>query len=72
MKLGEKLCVILFIVIGFVSNGQQSMPEISDHVQVFMLRGLLKALACSFSSGASNMGYLTGNEPMDLHIYLCL
>lgn len=69
----EKMCVILFDeisikpnltynerrdkVVGFVTNGQETVPEIADHAQVFMVRGVLKnykqPLAYSFSQGAT-------------------
>lgn len=69
----EKICVILFDeisikpnltynerrdkVVGFVTNGQETVPEIADHAQVFMVRGVLKnykqPLSYSFSKGAT-------------------
>ncbi|KAH9632255.1 hypothetical protein HF086_002890 [Spodoptera exigua] len=58
MKPEHKLCVVLFDemslkpnvaynerkdrVSGFVTNGQETLPEYADHAQVFMIRGLLK------------------------------
>lgn len=71
MKPEEKLCVVLFDeislkaslsynerrdkVVGFVSNGKQTVPEIADHAQVLMVRGLIKnykqALAYSATKG---------------------
>lgn len=58
MTVKERLCIILFDemslkanitynerkdkVIGFVSNGENTVAEFADHAQVFMVRGLLK------------------------------
>lgn len=73
MKPEHKLCVVLFDemslkpnvaynerkdrVSGFVTNGQETLPEYADHAQVFMIRGLLKnfkqPVAYTFSQSAT-------------------
>ncbi|XP_041968614.1 uncharacterized protein LOC121725650 isoform X1 [Aricia agestis] len=73
MKPEHKLCVVLFDemslkpnvaynerkdkVSGFVTNGQETLPEYADHAQVFMIRGLIKnykqPVAYTFSQSAT-------------------
>ncbi|CAH2989328.1 unnamed protein product [Chilo suppressalis] len=85
MKVEEKLCVLLFDeislkahlsfnqkkdkVTGFVDDGYKRQPEIADHAQVFMVRGLLKnykqPISYTFSASATK-GTTLANQIKDV------